>query len=278
MPPKINLVGHKYGRLTVNSQVAVGQCEVVTWHCTCECGKAMYVSTSKLRSGQVQSCGCLHRVAITEGERFGRLMAVHELGERIDSKVAWLCRCDCGNETRVAATRLKAGLVSSCGCLAVQMTVERNSTHRLSGSREHRIWRGMKARCNSEVETPNPNYAGKGISVDPSWTDSFEKFISDMGPAPSDQHSIDRKDNDLGYTPENCRWADNSTQRFNRATPSHNTSGFKGVRQNKNGKWTARLSFEKKSILNETFTSLEEALAARTRAEEEVESLIRLKS
>lgn len=278
MPPKIDLVGHKYGRLTVNSQVAKEQSEVVAWHCTCECGTVMQVTTSKLRSGQVQSCGCLHRVSIITGERFGRLVTVHELSERIDSKIAWLCRCDCGNESRLSATRLKAGLVSSCGCLSVEKTVERNTTHQLSGSREHRIWRGMKARCNSEVENPNPNYAGKGVTVDPTWEENFETFMRDMGPAPSNQHSIDRKDNDKGYTLENCRWADNSTQRFNRGTPSHNTSGHKGVSQNKNGKWTARLSFEKKSILNQTFPSLEEALAARTEAEEKVNSLIRLKS
>ena len=78
------------------------------------------------------------------------------------------------------------------------------------------VWQMMKARCNSLVNPRYADYGGRGISVCPRWENSFEDWLADMGSPPSPDHSIDREDNDGNYEPQNCRWATQSEQCFNR--------------------------------------------------------------
>lgn len=77
------------------------------------------------------------------------------------------------------------------------------------------VWNQMKKRCYDERNPGYPNYGGRGIGVCDRWLESFQAFLDDMGPRqPGD--SLDRIDNDLGYGPANCRWADRKTQNSNR--------------------------------------------------------------
>jgi len=74
----------------------------------------------------------------------------------------------------------------------------------------------MKERCSNPANKSYPNYGGRGIMVCERWKEDFAAFYADMGPRPTLKHSIDRKNNDWNYEPDNCRWATSTEQRHNR--------------------------------------------------------------
>lgn len=78
----------------------------------------------------------------------------------------------------------------------------------------YNVWASMRNRCNNPNYKQWADYGGRGISICPEWA-SFDQFVEDMGPRPSPTHSIDRIDNDLGYSPKNCRWATKKEQQRN---------------------------------------------------------------
>ena len=80
-------------------------------------------------------------------------------------------------------------------------------THGLSYRHEYRVWQTMRLRCLDTEHPAYPNYGGRGITICDRWRDSVRAFVEDMGPRPTATHEIDRRDNDRGYEPGNCRWA-----------------------------------------------------------------------
>jgi hypothetical protein len=150
------------------------------------------------------------------GQKFGRLTVIERLFERRNHdyrSALWLCRCDCGNEVRTYAGYLKSGNTKSCGCLHKEAVTKHGFRH----LPEYNIWRGMLDRCYNKETAAYPRYGGRGITVSDEWKESFEAFYRDMGTRPSEDYSIDRKDNDKGYSKENCRWATSEEQMRNRS-------------------------------------------------------------
>lgn len=89
-------------------------------------------------------------------------------------------------------------------------------THGMSFSKEYFSWRCMLARCHNPKDVDYSRYGGRGIKVYEEWKHSFELFYKDMGPKPSDKHSLDRIDNEGNYGPSNCKWSTALEQSANR--------------------------------------------------------------
>jgi len=165
------------------------------------------------------------------GKRYGRLTVVSFV-ETVKRQRIWQCQCACGQATFVATSKLNAGHTKSCGCLLRDSGIaagHRNRRHGMSRTPIYRIWAAMRNRCHRPNVKGYDRYGGRGITVCDRWRTSFENFYADMGPRPDDgqRWSIERKDKDGPYCPENCVWALDKQQARNKR--DNHVLEFRGV-------------------------------------------------
>lgn len=136
-----------------------------------------------------------------QGEKFNKLTAMYFT--RKNGRIYWVCKCDCGECVEVQASKLKSSQTKSCGCIQGK----KKEYHGKSYTHEYRVWASIKARCTNPNNEHYKNYGGRGIKLEKSWADSFERFLSYVGARPTINHTIDRINTNKGYVVGNIRWA-----------------------------------------------------------------------
>jgi hypothetical protein len=219
---KQDLVGRKFGMLTVISRSRVDKNRDVFWHCLCDCGNEKEVRGRSLKDGSTKSCGCLsinknkERAEDLTGQRFGKLVALEIVRAPTHKRGFWLCQCDCGNIKVVAARGLKSGKTLSCGCYRKERLFESNSLEKSESAFNDLIYtykycaknRGYEFLLTKDefkyLTSQNCFYCGKPPST-----------IRKGRPQNGDYlyNGIDRIDNFKGYTMDNvvpccyeCNW------------------------------------------------------------------------
>ena len=152
------------------------------------------------------------------GQKFGRLTVLYRLHNYHDKHNShWLCVCECGNLAEVSLPNLRSGTTKSCGCLNVEKCKVTHTKHGKCNSRLNKIYSDIKRRCNNTNRKAYDDYGGRGIVVCNEWRNDFMSFYDwSMANGYDDTLTIDRIDNDKGYSPDNCRWVNMKQQNRNK--------------------------------------------------------------
>ncbi len=214
----------------------------------CDCGNERmmrYSDVSRSDSKATKSCGCLKRKGLSgkyglqKGDRIqkGRLTQISEREGRYAK-----FRCECGEEKDIYFYDVMTGHTKSCGCF----NIDKLTKHGMHNTPEYRCWSDMKDRCFNKNNPYFKDYGGRGISIFSGWRDSFEMFYKYIGKRPSDEHSLERIDNEKSYQPSNVKWATRSEQVTNRRVCENKTSSFRGVvKYGDNGRWKSNIRLTK---------------------------------
>lgn len=225
----MDISGKRFGNLVVierseNKHKSGG----VLWRCKCDCGNKTEILGSLLNRGVRTNCGCKDEIARNKngqfksgenikditGQKFGKLTVVG-FDKIINHYSYWIVKCDCGTVKSVRKDTLK--IIKSCGCEKkkqdlINLNVKNN--HKLSKNPLYSIWIHMIQRCEKEYNASYSSYGGRGISVCDEWHDlnQFVKWAYQSGFQEGRNLSIERKNVNGDYCPENCCWIDKSKQ------------------------------------------------------------------
>lgn len=267
MPRYTDLIGQRFGRLTVVEKLDRKEDRYCLWRCRCDCGGEVLANTKRLKRGTVTDCGCIRRSTARRGpqaedltgRRFGALTALYRADNR-NGRACWVCRCDCGALYTASARALKGGKATACDrCTRPKLRASDSRGQRFGrlvalyptarrDSRGSVIWH-CRCDCGTELEVShNALVQGECRSCG-----CLKREVQQQ--LPDKLHHID------GTCVEMLE---------NRKHRSDNTSGFRGVTRCPNGSYRVGIGFKGKRYYVGTYGSYQQAVAARLAAEQEI--------
>lgn len=162
-----------------------------------------------------------------------------------DGRWMWECQCECGGKSVAYPNQVISGKTKTCGCGRSVTFHDMHLKHGFSGTRLHNIWKGMRKRCNTTSSQDYCNYGGRGIRVCAEWDDfvAFRSWAIENGYA--DNMTIERKDNNQNYCPDNCTWIPNEKQSLNTRSVIEVSYGGKTMPV---GRWADELGIKRLTV------------------------------
>lgn len=189
-----NLVGVKFGLLEVIERCGQGPSGHAKWRCKCACGNELEAFGCRLERGSLKSCGC-----VLIEKYIGRRIGALEVIGKHENPQTWVSKCDCGEIRIISTSDIRNESIMSCSRSCSLKPPE------FTWSLNYGRWWSMISRCTNKKCHAYKDYGGRGITVCERWM-QYKNFVEDMGEPPTKVHTLDRADNNQGYSKENCRW------------------------------------------------------------------------
>lgn len=197
------------------------------WEFECVCGNKILEVPRIVINGAKRSCGCIKRRDPVEiekriGEKYGRLTILNVEYDESKRRNKVVCKCDCGNITKLFLYQLTSGTTKSCGCFRTESLSSRKKDDALKRNHYHlyKKLELMKRRCYNKNNENYYRYGGRGITICDEWLHDSRAFIqwAEENGGLCENLTIDRIDNDGPYAPWNCRFVTPKQQSRNIST------------------------------------------------------------
>jgi hypothetical protein len=195
-------------------------------HCRVKClwcGKEFTTQLRHIKKGI--GCSCKENSMLQVNQRFGLLRVLSFCGKDV------VCECECGSIKKYIKGNLISNNTTNCGCDKSRKLISRSTKHGMSNTKIYKIYLGMKSRCYNPNEYSYKWYGKLGITVCDEWLgeNGFINFYNwAMNSGYVSGLSIERKNVDKGYSPDNCTWIDIDKQHENTSNTIriYNDTGF----------------------------------------------------
>lgn len=258
-----DLIGKRFGLLTVIEKTK-DKSGNIKWKCRCDCGNIAYAQTGHLNAGTRKSCGCLQQEKQKDltGKRFGKLVVLRKTDKRKRGSVMWECQCSCGNKCLKPTNELNLGTATSCGCVWRQPTIKEGERYgRLVALEPTKKRSGKSVVWRCQCDCGNI-YEARATSLQ-------SGHVESCGCIKIEADKVKMLKN-LTYQDDTCI---EFLEKISVPTKA-STTGVRGVKLLKDGKYQAGLTFRKKRYYLGRYDTLEEAAKARKQAEIMVEEYL----